>query len=136
PLGLTRAGDPDRCTHLTEQREHLPQAQVHALAHQHVGVVALGQQHLVFAGAYQLAPDVLLRIVDVALITQEDGVAGHQRAAIDERTVGADRYPAAAIDAHAQLVARVDPVGVLDLRVVAPQLGPVVAVAVVLGAEV
>ena len=73
-------------------------------------------------------------VVDPALVAEKDRAVRHLPAAIDEsaavrRVVRLPAPPAVALAAlQAQLVARVDPVRVLDLRVVRPDARPLVRV--------
>ena len=136
-------GLPHRAIH----GQKLPRAHFLAGAQLHVHVVALAEQHLVLARPDELAPRVLVRVVDVALVAQEHRlrrhVPGARTAGTAERAL--TRQPVqrregrallAARRPHADLVARVDPVRILDLRVIGPDLRPVPRVIVVRAAQV
>src|SRR6185369_1126913 len=93
-------------------------------------------------GSDELTPDVFLRIADVTLVTQEDRAARDLSAPIEQRTAATERAALTSAQrehllsssnraGQPQLIARVDPVRIGDLRVVAPDLRPSVGVLVI-----
>src|SRR5262249_10336264 len=119
-----------------EHGELLPDAHVVSLAELDVDDVAFVEEHLIERASDELAPGVLLGIVDPADVARDHRVGwnGAASAAPSPEPRAADAasaaWPAAAF-AQTQLIARVDPVRVLDLGVVRPEPRPVVGVAVV-----
>ena len=132
-----------------EDGELLPFAHRNAGAEDQDDVVALGQHHLLFVRAHELTPHVSLRVAEETLITQEYRVSRHQWSAIDERARSANRRRGARAARErerllsravrvrqAHLVARINPMRIGDLRVVAPDLRPRPGVLVVVVAQI
>ncbi len=113
-------------------------------AHRHVDLVEVRQEHLVARGAGDVAPDLIRVVVNPALVAEEHGVARDLAAPVDDaHLVGVHGRLRAARPGGSsaatpsregsalfepQLVARVDPVGVLDLGVIRPEARPEVRV--------
>src|SRR5208282_4918176 len=83
--------------------------------------------------AHDVAPGVVVLVVDPADVTEEDGPCGHAAAAEEADLVDGRGHRRVA-QAHA--IARVDPVRVLDLGVVRPEARPLVRVLVVAAGDV
>ena len=113
------------------------------LADAHVDLVEVREDQLVLCRPVDLTPVVGV-VVDVALRTKEDGVGRDLAPPIDDaaaglrtarlrRRSGLSEHPCTAAELH--LLARVDPVRVLDLRVVRPDPRPLVRVVEVVTAD-
>ena len=108
-----------------EDRQLVTGRDVVILAHLEVDLVVLAEQHLVLRAPGDASPDVLALVVDEGFVSEKHRGSRDPPTArgAHEGAVGAGA--SLALPAHPHVVARVDPVRVLDLRVVAPDLGPV-----------
>ena len=97
-----------------------------------VDIVVLAEHQPVGGAAHDLAPDVVLAVVDPALIPEEDGARWHGASAAEADLEGRGGHVPLA---QAHPIAGVDPVRVLDLDVVGPEPGPLVRVVVVVARD-
>ena len=119
----------------TEDRQLLTEADLMAGLERQVHFVEIRQEHLVLGGSRQVPPHVVRFVAQPALVPQEHGAVRHLPPPIHQRhLVGVDGWLAGRLVARrgallqADLVPRVDPVRVLELRVVRPQARPLIRV--------